>query len=379
MSQSIPHTGWWCIACIVPSLAAHDPGEQAVLSEMVAQPAEHRTERLASQAEPPPAMPATTNPTPAEKPDPGAETAVGTGNQAAAPASLQEAAAIIDFRTFPTLERKEVFHQTAARIGYSLAKPDLPKDVQFYRSKLSDAGWKLEPEKVDPEKHFGTFRCSKQGYFVDVTVCKDPNDGKMQVFLENQGNIDARTLPRPAGAEVTQSQPNVTIFQTDAKVAAVAEFVRGELKKLGWREAVFPGGEVGEEQDDYRCVMFIQRGMHFNALINAKDGKSEVMYSVSMLKVGLPIMPDAKGRIEHMEEPFLHLAYATPSKPEQVLEFYRREMPALGWLIRAGTDKIEDGKANVALEGAEKAPLRLELLSKGGPTIVLIANSPAGD
>ena len=295
-----------------------------------------------------------------------------------APASLQEAASIIDFRTFPALERDKLLHQSAVKIGYTLAKPDLTKDVQFYRDKFTEAGWKIEYDKVDPKLAFGTFRCSNQGFVVDVTICQDPNNKKMQVFLENQGNIDARAIPRPPGAEVTQSQPNVTIFRTNAKPAEVGRFVRTELKPLGWREAVYPN-MPDDESEDYLVVGFIQRGMHINANINVKDGKTEAMYSVSMLKVGLPIMPDAKGRIQYSEEPFLHLGYATPSPPDAVLEFYRKELPALGWSIRPGTDKIEDGKAKVALEGPDKEPLRLELLNKGGPTLVLIANRPDGN
>ena len=51
---------------------------------------------------------------------------------------------------------------------------------------------------------------------------------------------------------------------------------------------------------------------------------------------------DATGRIERLEEPFLQLACATPSKPEQVLEFYRKELPVLGWSMRAGTEKVEE-------------------------------------
>ena len=291
-----------------------------------------------------------------------------------APASLQEAASVIDFRNFPSLERDKVLHQSVVSLAYSLAKPDLSKDMQFYRGKFTEAGWKIESEKIDPKLAFGTFRCTKQGFVVDVTICQDPNDKKMLVALENQGNVDARAISRPSGAKVTQLQSNVTIFVTDAKPAEVARFVRAELKPLGWRETAFPGIPADFEPDENSLVInFIQRGTHINVLLNLKDGKTEVMYQVGMLKVGLPIMPDAKGRIEHSEAPSLHLGYATPSPPEAVLEFYRKEMPALGWSIRPGTDKIESGTAKVALDGPGKEPLRLELLNKGGPTLVLIA------
>ena len=44
--------------------------------------------------------------------------------------------------------------------------------------------------------------------------------------------------------------------------------------------------------------------------------------------------------------------------------------------MRAGTDKIEDGKAKVILEAPGKDPLRLELLADKQGTAVLIAAQP---
>src|SRR6185295_8846479 len=111
---------------------------------------------------------------------------------------------------------------------------------------------------------------------------------------------------RPPRAEVTQSQPNVTIFLTDAKMDELARFVRTELKRLGWLEAVMPDMPADDEPAESLYLHFVQRGSHINVLMNAKDKKIEVMYQAGLLTVGLPIMPDAKGRVELMEEPFLH-------------------------------------------------------------------------
>lgn len=293
-----------------------------------------------------------------------------------APASLDEAAAIIDFQNFPSLERGELLHQTPVKLGYTLAKPDLSKDVQFYRDKFADAGWKIDNETIDAKLAFGTFRAAKQGFVVDVTICQNPNDKKMQVFLENIGNVDARAIPLPPAAEVTQSQPNVTIFKTDKKLTEVAKFVRGELMPLGWRETVHPYMPPEEEEREDLALRFIQRGMSIGASIRVEEGKTEVMYHVGMLKETLPFMPDAKGRIQQMDEPFQYLGYVTPSKPDAVLKFYRKELGAMGWSARSGTDKIEGGKSKVIFETAGKEPLRLEMLNEGGSTIVLITNQP---
>src|SRR4029077_18033470 len=86
-------------------------------------------------------------------------------------------------------------------------------------------------------------------------------------------------------------------------------------------------------------------------------------------------MPETKGEVEFVPlDYYLHLHYAAPTGPEKVLEFYRKELPALGWTMRAGTDKIFDGKANVMLDAPEKNSLRLVLLATKEDTLVLIAN-----
>jgi hypothetical protein len=93
--------------------------------------------------------------------------------------------------------------------------------------------------------------------------------------------------------------------------------------------------------------------------------------------VELPIMPEAKGVVQFLgDSNHVHLFYSMPATgAEKVLDFYRKELPALGWTMRAGTDKIEDGKAKVILEAPEKKPLRLELLADEQGTAVLIAAS----
>ncbi len=85
-------------------------------------------------------------------------------------------------------------------------------------------------------------------------------------------------------------------------------------------------------------------------------------------------MPEAQGAVEFLGySHHVHLFYAVLTRPENVLEFHRKELPALGWTMRAGTDKIEGGKAKVILEAAGRDSLRLELLADKQGALVLIA------
>jgi len=292
------------------------------------------------------------------------------------PATLADAVRAIDPRTLEMLNHGEVFHKNAAKVGYQLSKPNLKSDVQFYKDKLTQAGWKVESEDVDEAKSFGCLKYSKDGFCVAVDIVKNPNDGKMMAFVENYGNLDARTLPRYAGAKETQAGFNVVIHEAKAKADDVAAFVRAEFKKLGWRATNPYGTGSGSVAGEYYFLGFIQNAINVNVHITAEEGASEVMYHTSLLKYAAPIHPNVTGSIDMSEDPNLRMFYSTKATAKDVLDFYRRESPVMGWVMKPGPSEADDGQITVALEGPQKEPLRLEVLEKGGHTLVQIA--PAG-
>jgi hypothetical protein len=199
------------------------------------------------------------------------------------------------------------------------------------------------------------------------------------VYITNHGNIDSRTLPRLAATELKHPVFTSTYYHTNAKPEEVAEFMRAELTKAGWREVEPRGGKRKRQPDDYLYVRFIRKGSSVSAQTRIAKGHTTVMLSVGVLRVELPIMPETNGVVEFMDADVLpvHLFYSTPAAPDKVLDFHRKELPALGWTIREGTDTIADGKAKVfLLDAPGKEPLRLELLALKDDTFVLITDAP---
>jgi hypothetical protein len=310
--------------------------------------------------------------------------------QPAFPASLEEATRVIDLRQFPIPDGGKDLYKSAA-----ISKGDRGKDLiksarvlfyflrrsggaevaQFCRTKLAEAGWKLAD--VPAGKDTFEFTGFKQGFFLSGSVYENRADGTLGVTITNHGNIDSRTLPRFAGAELKDNDVGRTIYLTDAKPDAVLEFMRAELKKGGWREVRDQTGEIDMAPGFPVELRFIQRGIEIGLSVEDKKGKTEVWNKVLLLDVELPIMPEAKGNVQFLGySRYVHLFYVVPAGPGKVLEFYRKELPALGWTMRAGTDKIESGKAKVILEAPGKDPLRLELLADKQGTAVLIAAVP---
>ncbi len=303
--------------------------------------------------------------------------------QPVSPASVVEAIRVIDVRKFPLPDGgKDLIKSETVRKGerssahdlsYRLRRLDGAPVAQFCRTKLTEAGWKLADKPAS--KDFFEFTGIKQGFFLSGTVYENRAAGELAVRLTNHGNIDSRTLPRLAMTELKDNDVSRTIYLTDAKPDAVIEFMRAELKKSGWREVRDETGKIDMEPGFPVHLRFIQRGIEIGLSVEDKKGKTEVWNKVLLLDVELPIMPEAKGVVQFLGYyHYIHLFYAMPTTaPEKVLEFYRKELPALGWTMRAGTDKIEDGKAKVILEAPEKDPLRLELLADKQGTLVLIA------
>lgn len=306
----------------------------------------------------------------------------------ATPASLVDATRVIDLSKFPLPDggkdlykssavpkgdRGKDLNQSARALTYVLHRSDAAEVAQFCRTKLTEAGWKLSD--APPSKDFFEFTGFKQGFFLSGSIYDNLAAGEVSVTLTNHGTIDSRTLPRVAGAELKDNDVSRTIYLTDAKPDAVLEFTRAELKKGGWREVRMEGGKIDDEPGFPVFLRFIQRGIEISTSVEGKDGKTEVWNIVRLLDVELPIMPEVQGVVEYLgDSNYVHLYYAIPKTgPETVLEFYRKELPALGWTMRAGTDKIEDGKAKVILEAPEKDSLRLELLANKQGTFVLVA------
>jgi len=323
------------------------------------------------------AEPPTSQATATEKPNAAPPPASAAPAKPAGPATLLEATRAIDPRTLPMLKHGEVFYKNAAKVGYQLAEPNLKSDVQFYRDRLTASGWKVESEDVDEAKSFGCLKYAKDGFCVAVDIVKNPNDGKMMAFVENYGNVDARTLPRYAGAKEKNSGFNVFNHDVNTKADAVAAFVRAEFKKLGWRATYPYDTGSGSVEGKYYFLGFIQNAININVHITAGKDGSEVMYHTSVLKYAAPIHPEATGSIEMSEDPNLRLLYATKATAKDVLAFHRRELPALGWSIKADADEVKEGVIRVSVEGPAKEPLRLEVLEKGSVSFVQIVPADA--
>lgn len=295
------------------------------------------------------------------------------------PATLKHALSVINLTTFPVPDGAVRVQKSPIGSHYSLAKGDLTTAVEFYRAKLTELGWKPTPEAnmTIVNQYGGQLIYVKQGFVLYAAIGVSPADGNLNAGLFHVGNIDARTLPKPDGVQVSNAMPQRVIYKTALKLDELRKFLRAEMKQRGWREFIhLIGGVSREDSSNDNELHFFNEAIKVDIVFDAKPDQTEVFCSVGLLQEQLPIPLDAVG-IEFSDAP-LNLHFYTKTELEPVLEFYRKELAGMGWKVREGAGKIAKSEVNLAFDAPDREPLRLECLrSKDAPvTIVRLTRWP---
>lgn len=199
----------------------------------------------------------------------------------AKPASYEEFIAAFDLAKFPKMPGASKETSGDAYMNYSVAAK-IPDAMAFSRKALVELGWSEVAEKIaglDPEKYDLAY-FEKAGFSVSVYVAKGmidgkPADGKVDVYVQSQGNVDPRELPKPADAKIVRGNPSSLTFTTASKPEAVEEFCRKEFPPLGWKE----------EGDD-------------SAAFHRKEGRYILHFVQNAMKVLIVISKNAEGLME---------------------------------------------------------------------------------
>jgi hypothetical protein len=190
-----------------------------------------------------------------------------------APATLTDALAVLDLRTFPRLpmaakaDRQTRPIARSSSVAYA-APATAEEAVRFHRAEFAARGWVETAADTDlPGRTTLTFE--KAGYLVTVGVYQPSGKGTVEVGITNHGNLDPRHLPYPSWAEIPAERGTVVNATTTLTPAAAAAFYRAELAKAGWKEIAVPGRgafafaqgaselrlEVGTDAEDRTSLM----------------------------------------------------------------------------------------------------------------------------
>ena len=113
-----------------------------------------------------------------------------------------------------------------------------------------------------------------------------------------------------------------------------SEGIERESRK-GWLAAVSKDRDTKRRQRHDGHAKFFKRGISlstFATVAPAQGGKTTIQLNESMLNNDI-IVPDDATNISFIEIPILHVECTSPSDQKTLIDYYEKELPAVGWLL----------------------------------------------
>lgn len=237
------------------------------------------------------------------------------------PATVAEAAAVLDLTKFPLVDGSPVPRQsTMAQLSYE-ATGDVKKVYEFQRKTLVAQKWQESPGAyITDQSASGTFK--KQGFAVSASVSPGGKPNTVSVYIINHGNVDVSKLPVPTDAKSQFASPVTAMFVSPTPVDKTTEACRKLLLAQGWQ----PYGTAGESS------IFKQNAVRLNAYISAapaQGGKTMISYSTEQLSADIPAPGETTG-LQYSDSTH-QLLFDTNKSPDDMVAFYRAALAKLGW------------------------------------------------
>ncbi len=242
-----------------------------------------------------------------------------SANAIKTPATVEQAARILDLSTFPLMDgAKSAESRHVANLSY-VAPGDPKKALEFHRKAFVAQGWKELPNStISDESASAMF--SRDGFVVSLSVIPFEATG-VAVRLQNLGNVKPGKLPVPPGAKPVYVGEPTAMYATEAAVPATADAIRNLFVAQGW----LPYGKAGDSD------FFKQNAILATATVSsapAQGGKTMIQYSNQLISSDIPAPPGVED-LRYVDEP-PELTFATTNQ-DAIVDFYRKTLASAGW------------------------------------------------
>ncbi len=331
-------------------------------------------------------------------------------------APAQGNATSVQYNAVP-LKNDVPFPKDASNIEFDPNKPlltllsaePIDKTLDFYRKELAPLGWSLWSQKLNGVQPAGgpsgeLTRSGAYAYYLQgdrrlaALVLETADAGRTKVKFEelpsgyletlqkqffNSDNIgaalvDVNRVPRLDGAreDPARTTKDSEVYSVTASLANTVAATRQLLARDGWKEYVAP-------LDAHDTLLAFKKGpqgltVSFTIQVGKNDQTSEVTtvyYTPTRLNFALAIPTDAIDVVFDENRPYL--SGITAGSTDATLEFYRKELTALGWSPLTAADaarqwpnaKLDEKTANGAvayyIRGTQR-PIVLSLQGRDG-------------
>jgi hypothetical protein len=336
-------------------------------------------------------------------------------------APAQGNATSVQYNAVP-LKNDVPFPRDASNIEFDPNKPlltllsaePIDKTLEFYRKELAPLGWSLWSQKLNGVQPAGGLsgeltRSGAYAYYLQgdrrlaALVLESADAGRTKVKFEelpsgyletlqkqffNSDNIGAALVevsrvPRLDGAkeDSTRSSKDSEVYSVVATLANTVAATRQLLARDGWKEYVAP-------LDAHNTLLAFKKGpqglsVSFTIQVGKNDQTSEVTtvyYTPTRLNFALAIPADATDVVFDANRPYL--SGITAGSTDATLDFYRKELSALGWAPLTAPDAVKqwpnaklDDKAAYFIRGTQR-PIVLALHRRDDKTAIEIKVPP---
>jgi hypothetical protein len=238
---------------------------------------------------------------------------------------------VIDLRLLPRMPGSEM--NIAGVRDLSCTVTAKPVDaLTFYRHFLAEAGW-TEGEPLSPNAPTLVFE--KDGFRMTASFYE--SDGKTNVSLTHEGNLDLRTVPKFDAAEIKpsyESADNLS-YTTKADLLTVETNLLRVMSAAGWTPYTRLNTSHSE-QSDARDMEFLKNGTTMRLSVGkfpvAPDSYT-ISYSVFPNDASVPVPPDA-GYMEFDGSTEPKLIAISGMSFDELTKFYDMELAKDGWIVR---------------------------------------------
>ncbi len=243
------------------------------------------------------------------------------------PATVAEAAAVIDLSQFPMAgEDPKPNHRAIASQSYSTRAGVSEAANQLVASLLS-AGWKEASPGTITDAYAST-TLTRNGFALSLSVMPGQGPGMATVNLQNHGNVDFASLPLPDGFKPLYAMPTMAMYQSDQTVEDVVQKFRGALEAGGWKPYGEAIGSFYMKRNAVKLLVSVTQAAGLNA-------KTAIQITSEQLSLDLPIPDDAVG--VQYSDAVGNLLFDSPQSQSDVAGFMKQALAQKGWT--ATTDK----------------------------------------
>ena len=265
------------------------------------------------------------------------------------PATVQEAAQVLDLSAIPLMEGAQApGSRQVANLSY-LASSDVKAAFEFHRKALLAQGWKELPNSSVTEQSANA-SFARSGFGLYLSVMPNGPAGNVAVMLQNGGNIKPGRLPVPPDAKPVYVGDSTAMYSTEAAAPATADAVRKLFLAQGW----VPYGSAGDSADYKQNAILVTATV---SVAPAQGGKTSIQYSGQLISADIPAPPDVED-LRYGDQP-PELTFETAASQDAVVDFYRKNLAAAGWQSTLDHTVAVDDKPTMIFRSPAKDMLTL--------------------